>query len=88
MTNSTNNFDNNSNLAINQSHENINGIQGYLNDINKTNNKVNNFDENFKNILNDSDINVLKENYNYLFWSILATGSVILSINLFKNPQI
>jgi hypothetical protein len=36
-------------------------------------------------IVNDSDINVLKENYNYYFWSILAVGVVLVSMNILKN---
>ena len=87
ITNSTNKFDNGTSSAVNQSQKNIQGIQNYLNDINKTNNKIYKFDNNYKNILNDSDINVLKENYNYLFWSILATGTIAISINMFKKQQ-
>jgi len=87
ITNSTNKFDKGSSMAVNQSQKNIQGIQKYLSDINNTNNKINKFDNNYKNILNDSDINVLKENYNYLFWSILATGTIALSINMSTKQQ-
>jgi hypothetical protein len=36
-------------------------------------------------IIHDSDINVLKENYNYYFWSILAVGTVLVTMNIAKN---
>jgi protein subunit release factor A len=37
------------------------------------------------NILNDSDILVLQENYQYLLWTILAIGIVIVGINVLKK---
>ena len=37
------------------------------------------------NILNDSDITVLQENYAYLFWSILAVGTVLVTMNVSKK---
>ena len=42
---------------------------------------------NVENILNDSDITVLQKNYNYLFWSILATGTVLVTMNISSNTQ-
>jgi hypothetical protein len=36
-------------------------------------------------IIRDSDITVLKENYNYLFWSILAVGTVLVTMNVTKK---
>jgi hypothetical protein len=41
--------------------------------------------KNIDNIVNDSDIVVLQENYNYLFWTILAIGTLLVSINVFKK---
>lgn len=37
---------------------------------------------NVQNILNDSDIIVLQENYKYMFWTTLAVGTVLLSMNI------
>jgi outer membrane murein-binding lipoprotein Lpp len=34
------------------------------------------------NILQDSDVVVLQKNYDYLFWSILATGTVLISLTM------
>ena len=40
---------------------------------------------NIHNILTDSDIVVLQKNYDYLFWSILAGGAVLVSMNIVKK---
>jgi hypothetical protein len=37
---------------------------------------------NVQNILNDSDTIVLQENYKYMFWTTLAVGTVLLSMNI------
>lgn len=37
---------------------------------------------NLNGIINDSDIRVLQENYSYMFWSILAVGTVAISLNV------
>jgi hypothetical protein len=37
------------------------------------------------NILQDSDVVVLQQNYDYLFWSIIAITTVIISMNIVKN---
>ncbi len=69
----------------NQSIQNAKGLLDYLKESINTNNKLKTFNTNVDNILNDSDINVLYENYNYLFWSIIAAGTVLVSMNLIKN---
>ena len=81
----TTKFENGSNSAQDQAKKNVQGIQEYLNGINNTNEKVESFDTSFEKILSNSDINVLKENYNYLFWTILAAGSVIVSMKVIKQ---
>jgi hypothetical protein len=68
-----------------QSKANITGIQNYLNEIKTVNHKINNFGTNVENILNDSDITVLQKNYDYLFWTILATGTVLVAMNIIKK---
>jgi hypothetical protein len=42
---------------------------------------------NINGILNDSDNTVLQENYNYMFWSILAIGIIIIIMNLKKKTS-
>jgi hypothetical protein len=67
-----------------QSVNNINGLQDFLNDYNTTNQKIEQIGS-VDNILNDSDIKVLQENYTYLFWSILAVGTVLVTMNIAKK---
>jgi hypothetical protein len=73
--------------AINQLNENRNGIENYLKQINTTDTKINQFNNNnnVEHILNDSDIIVLQKNYEYLFWSIIATGTVLVTMNIVKK---
>jgi hypothetical protein len=58
----------------------------YLNQYKKTDEKINSYNSavntNVQNILNDSDIIVLQENYKYMFWTTLAVGTVLLSMNI------
>jgi hypothetical protein len=42
-------------------------------------------DNNINKIVQDSDIIVLQKNYEYLLWTILATGSVIVAMNISKQ---
>jgi uncharacterized membrane protein YfhO len=65
--------------------KNIGGLGDYLKDFEKTNNNIKNFNTNIENILNDSDITVLQKNYDYLFWSILVTGTVLVTMNIAKK---
>jgi hypothetical protein len=88
ITSFTSKFENGTVSAQDQAKKNVEGIQEHLTGLDKTNVKVTNFDTTFERVLTDSDINILKENYNYLFWSILAAGTVIVSMNVLKGqPQ-
>jgi hypothetical protein len=81
----TNSFKNNDSMINNQGVKNMFGLGTYLNEIDNTNKKIIGFSNNIENILNDSDIVVLQENYNYLFWSILAAGTVLITMNIAKK---
>jgi hypothetical protein len=82
----TKNFESGTNTAENQSKMNVKGIGNYLTNLNKNNSKIANFpSSNIDNILGDSDIVVLQKNYEYLFWSILAAGSVLVTMNIVKK---
>jgi len=72
-----------------QSKANIAGLQDYLTGLQNTNDKITGItsDGNINSILKDSDIVVLQKNYDYLFWSILASGTVLLAMNIVKNIQ-
>jgi hypothetical protein len=86
INNLTNNFSSGLQSANNQSETNVNSLGGYLQDLKSIKDKlIKNTDSNIDNILNDSDIVILQKNYNYLFWSILAAGLVLVSMNLARN---
>ena len=70
-----------------QSKTNVSGLTDYVNGLKNATNKIAGItsDGNINNILKDSDIVVLQKNYDYLFWSILATGSVLVAMNIVKE---
>jgi hypothetical protein len=82
----TTDFGEGSYQAAAQSQTNVTGIQDYLQGIQTTNKTIKNMNTtNIENILKDSDIVVLQKNYDYLFWSILAVGTVLVAMNISKN---
>jgi hypothetical protein len=85
ISNLTTKFSSGTNSSETQSKNNVIGIDDYLTNLNNTNTKITNFSTNMDNILNDSDIVVLQRNYDYLFWTILATGTVLVSMNIVKQ---
>lgn len=42
-------------------------------------------ENNISNIVRESDIKVLQENYGYMFWSILAIATVIVTMNIMRK---
>lgn len=79
-------FDSGNNSLNEQSDKNLKGLGDYLKDYKNINNNITNFDKtNIENVLDDSDITVLQKNYDYLFWSILATGTVLVTMNIVKK---
>jgi hypothetical protein len=84
----TNKFSSGTDSLNSQSSKNLKGLGDYLTDFEKTNKNIKNFSaSNIENILSDSDITVLQKNYDYLFWSILATGTVLVTMNIAKTQQ-
>ena len=85
----TGKFQSGSSMAEQQSYANNTGIDDYANNIKTTNKKIigvaGQTSGNIQNILKDSDIVVLQKNYDYLFWSILAAGTVLLAMNVAKK---
>ena len=81
----TNRYGTNTQDLQQQSLTNEKGLSNYYKDIITTNNKIGTFDTNVDNIMNDSDIIVLQKNYDYLFWSIIAVTTVIISMNIVKK---
>lgn len=58
---------------------------GYLTQLKETQEKINNYTRNMDNIVNNSEIVVLQHNFEYLLWSVLAIGTVILSMNIIRK---
>jgi hypothetical protein len=85
INNSTNKFENGSQELEQQSQINTHSLNKYVRDFKRTNKKIMGFDTNVDNILQDSDIVVLQKNYDYLFWSIIAVTTVIISMNIIKK---
>jgi len=83
----TNEFGQGSQDAVAQSQTNVLGLTDYVDGLKNATDKINGItgDGNINNILKDSDIVVLQKNYDYLFWSILATGSVLVAMNIVKQ---
>jgi hypothetical protein len=73
------------NKLTEQSKINFSESDRYLSELDKTNSIMQNMDNGMDNILNDTDIMVLQKNYSYLFWSIIAIGTVIVSMNIVKK---
>ena len=85
LTNLTGRLGNGSLQAEAQITTNEQGVEEYLQDLGSNNDKIAQFSTSIENILSDSDIVVLQKNYDYLFWSILATGTVVVAMNIVKK---
>ena len=82
----TGKFNKGTNSINTQSNANVKGLDGYVVDLKDTREQIRDFDlTNVDNILTDSDIIVLEQNYKYLFWTILTTGVVLISMNIAKK---
>jgi hypothetical protein len=82
----TNKFDTGTTALNNQASINIAGLDQYSKDYGQTSDKIKHFNtRNIENILKESDITVLQKNYDYLFWSILAAGTVLIGMNVLKK---
>jgi hypothetical protein len=91
MTNNNTNLKGDKTVVLNQTVKNMNGLNNYVSNIIDTQQQIkegfdskNNDNNNVDNLLTDSDITVLQQNYDYLFWSILATGTVLVSMSVLK----
>jgi hypothetical protein len=80
-------FDENDLLINSQSTVNRKSLDRYLLELEKTREDTSDFHD-FNNndvMVNDSGIVVLQENYQYMFWSILAIAIVIVAMNVVKK---
>lgn len=85
----TSEFEQGTEKVVRQGIKNEQGLQSYVGSLRETHNKVEQVatanEGGLQNILKDSDILVLQKNYEYLGWSILATGTVLVSMYLLKK---
>jgi len=81
----TGNYMNSSDMVDNQADKNKFGLQKYVNELNATDKKIQNFSKGATYMLDDSNIVVLQKNYDYLLWSTLAIGAVIISMGVMKK---
>ena len=85
----TGKFETNNTSVGKQIKTNIIGSNDYLSKLQQTKNSIqtiqNTAAPGLHNILENSDIVVLQKNYEYLFWSVLAVGVVLVSVNVVKN---
>jgi hypothetical protein len=82
-----------------QSDKNLSTMNKNINELNEINNKIDVITEptttgiesmtnrDIENILKDSDIVVLQKNYKYLLWSILAAGTVLITMNISQRSS-
>ena len=67
---------------------NLGSMDDYIDEIEYYNKQISDLNSvrntNLDNMLNDTDLVVLQENYKYLCWSILATASVLIFVNVSK----
>ena len=86
LADDTNSLSKDSSTVVNQSTLQTQNIGNYLKEYKNTNKKIKNLSSGVNDgIIHDSDINILKENYNYLFWSILTVGTVLITMNVTKK---
>lgn len=85
IINLTGTLGDNTKTIVKQMTNNENALGDYVTSLSDTRDNINNFDTNYDNILHDTEIVTLQKNYEYLFWSILATGTVLLSMNYLKK---
>jgi hypothetical protein len=81
----TNLFEQGGTKIDNQLISNIPGTDEYLKELGLTNAQIKDTSTTINRVLDDSDIVVLQKNYDYLFWSILAAGAVLVSMNIVKK---
>jgi hypothetical protein len=83
----TGEFSSGANSANQQLGKNSDGANQYIKDLSNINQQIQYMKtgNNMNHILEDSDIVVLQKNYNYLFWSVLAAGTVLVTMSVAKK---
>jgi membrane-associated HD superfamily phosphohydrolase len=84
LTNNNIQIETSQNEVYKQTVKDRKAVEKFLKDYKIIEKKIKTMDTNI-NILKDTDILVLQENYYYYLWTILAIGIVIFGINILKN---
>jgi len=58
---------------------------GFLTQLKNTRKKIDEMAKNDNNIVRNSDIVVLQQNYEYVLWSILAIGTILITMKVIRN---
>jgi hypothetical protein len=90
LINSTGNYSSGDNAVNQRISANIKAVEGftnsgYLTQLNDTRKRINEIDKTTYKIVNNSEIVSLQRNYEYILWSILAIGTVIISMNVVRK---
>lgn len=75
----------NNNWVNNQINNNYDMVSSAIDEIDNSNQKIDNLKTNgskYENMRNDSDITLLNKNYTFILFSILATGTLIIALNI------
>lgn len=89
LNNYTSKFGTGTLLSENQSVKNISGLDNYIKDFKNTNNNIlqviDKTNNSLQNISDESNVVVLQKNYNYMFWTIIATATILISMKIIKK---
>jgi hypothetical protein len=86
LNGNTNNLLNINNKIQLNTEKNNKRFNDNISDVYKTNHQIKHFDlnNNIDNMLKETEIKTLQENYSYMFWSIIAITTVLVAINIKK----
>jgi hypothetical protein len=65
--------------------KNIFGLTNYIKESGTIDKKIKEYPLGVNPILDDSNIVLLQKNYNYLLWSTVTIGLVIISMNVYRK---
>lgn len=85
LNNLTGVYENSNNLVNNQSNKNILGLVDYSDQKIKTEKKIRDFPQGTNLMIDDSNIVVLQKNYEYLLWSSIAIGVLIITLGYYRK---
>jgi hypothetical protein len=85
LNNITGVYEYSNNLVNNQSNKNMLGLVDYSDQKIKTEKKIRDFPQGTNLMIDDSNIVVLQKNYEYLLWSSIAIGVLIITLGYYRK---